>query len=329
MVVLSHTSGNQAANDCEDHMTPTIITPDNHEHWLKLRAEDITSTEVSALFGLSPYATRFELYHVKSGAAEIDFSDNERMAWGRELEAVIARRTSKMLGLHVQHMPEYYRHGTVPRMGSSFDFSITETTGLDISGTVIPTDGPGILECKNVDGLIYRNNWTEFEAPDHIEFQVQHQMEVADVNWCIIAALVGGNELKLIYRERNRKMGEGMCKAVADFWANVDAKVEPPFTDTDANFVISMYQNAGTEAIDLTEDEEARALAIAYKFHAEQAKLHDTGKDAARAGLLMKMGEAGKAMLDGFNISATMVKGGEVSYTRKPYRGWKLTAKKK
>lgn len=309
---------------------PIIITPDSHEHWLQLRAEDITSTEVSGLFGVG-YNTRFELYHVKKGNHEIEFTDSTRMRWGRDLEAVIAQHVSETLGITVAPLKEYIRHATVPRMGSSFDYSICEVgpDGVEINHQQVTPTGPGILECKNVDGLIYRDQWTETEAPEHIEFQVQHQMEVADVDWCILAALVGGNELKLIYRERNRKMGAGMCAAVTQFWADVDSGAEPDFTDADAGFVISMYQNAGVEVIDLTEDDEARALAIAYKHHAAQEKLYATGKQAAHAGLLMKMGEAGKALLNGYNISATMVKATRIEYDRKAYRGWKLTEKKK
>ena len=46
--------------------------------------------------------------------------------------------------------------------GSSFDYEIFEGEYAD-----------WLIECKNVDQWVYRDNWTEEEAPDHIEVQVQ------------------------------------------------------------------------------------------------------------------------------------------------------------
>ena len=40
----------------------------SEQAWLQQRAKDVTSTEVSALFGLSPYMTEFELWHRKANA---------------------------------------------------------------------------------------------------------------------------------------------------------------------------------------------------------------------------------------------------------------------
>ena len=64
-------------------MTRESIIPASEEEWLKLRTLDVTSTESPALFGLSPYMTKFELWHRKKSGEVYTIKDNERMFWGR------------------------------------------------------------------------------------------------------------------------------------------------------------------------------------------------------------------------------------------------------
>ena len=49
----------------ENHMATEVIAFRSEQEWLDLRKKDITSTDVAALFNLSPYKTEFELYHEK------------------------------------------------------------------------------------------------------------------------------------------------------------------------------------------------------------------------------------------------------------------------
>ena len=72
-------------------MDREILVPDNEAQWLEWRKADLTSTEIAALFGASPYTTVYELYHRKAGALPAEaFEVNERMKWGNRLEAAIA-----------------------------------------------------------------------------------------------------------------------------------------------------------------------------------------------------------------------------------------------
>src|SRR3546814_435201 len=98
---------------------PVLIHPESEAHWLSLRAEDVTSTESPALFGLSPYATAFELHHRKTGKLSANFEQNERMIWGRRLERVIASAVGEEQGVKVRRLSAYIRHDTVSRMGAS------------------------------------------------------------------------------------------------------------------------------------------------------------------------------------------------------------------
>jgi len=95
----------------------------SQEEWLQQRAKDVTSTEVSALYGLSPYLTEFELFHNKRDQVVVRLEPNERMKWGNRLEAAIAHGAAEDQGWDISKFNVYMRDMDA-RIGSSFDFQI-------------------------------------------------------------------------------------------------------------------------------------------------------------------------------------------------------------
>ena len=239
-------------------MQPTIIKPESHEAWLELRKQDITSTDCAALFGISPHMSIYELWHQKANGLIAEFNPNERMEWGNILEPVIAQEIAKRERWTVSPLKNYMRLPEL-RIGSSFDFSI---------------DGeqPGILEIKNVDSLIFRDKWTKkedgsYEAPLHIEIQVQHQLLVSGREYAYIGVFVGGNELILIKRTRDEKVISAIKKKIAWFWQTVEDKQEPePDFSKDADTIIRLYGYAEPDKVMMAEDDkELWELANNYK----------------------------------------------------------------
>ena len=307
---------------------PTVIHYTTEAEWLDLKLDDVTSTEVGALFGLSPYLTEFELFHYKSTRTSSDFETNERMKWGKRLESVIAEGIAEDLGLTVRPLKEYMRHSTVKGMGSSFDYAILGHQ-----------DGPGLMEIKNVDSLVYRREWSEDEAPAHIETQVQHQMEVADVNWELIVCFCGGNSPYVIRRERDREVGKVLCQRVNKFWKDVEAgKAPTPDFIKDAEFIISLHQSAGVNVLDA--DEVVAAMLAEYSNLTAEAKSYDELKEAKKAEILLTIGdEYNKVKAGPYTLSCGMTKDtpptlitpdmvGQTYGGRKGYRGFRLTEKK-
>ena len=110
------------------------IIPENKSHWLELRKPDITSTESAMMFGISPYATIYELWHTKKGNMESTFKPNKRTDWGQALEDIIAAKVAKELDISIAPMKQYMRIPEL-KLGSSFDYSIGEDGILEISTT--------------------------------------------------------------------------------------------------------------------------------------------------------------------------------------------------
>lgn len=297
-----------------------VIRCNNDEEWLAERAKDITSTEIAALFDCSPYITEFELWHQKKGSLAQSFNDNARILWGKRLQSSIGHGVAQDQGWEI--MPAdlmYFRTNNKKRIGASLDFIVQNKER-----------GAGVLEVKNVDNFVFRNEWIAgdtAEAPTHIELQVQHQLEVTGLEWACIAALVGGNDLQLIYRERNPQIGALILAKVNQFWQSVKDNVPPsPIFDRDSEAVRELYKYAEpNKQVDLIQDNYLAELCRQYKDAGTQEKLNADRKKALGAEIIAKIGDAEMALANGFKISAGTVEGAPVSYFRKTYRGLRIT----
>lgn len=286
-------------------MTIETIPVTDKEAWLKERTKDVTSTEVSALYGLSPYLTPFELYHQKKDQAIVRIEENERMKWGTRLESAIAHGVAEDMGWDIEPMAVYMRD-TEARMGSSFDFSIKSAA-----------NGPGILEIKNVDWLQYRDKWIDdgegnIEAPEHIELQVQHQMEVACVSWAAIGVLVGGNERKVILRNRDETIGKSIRAKVAEFWATIEAGRAPsPDYSADAEFIIKSLANKADAGLVAQSDAALDELIERYAWLSKSIGEQKDLANATKAQILQRIGTASKVISPLGSISCGEVKKSE------------------
>jgi len=315
-------------------LTRTLQVPPSEQAWLLWRTADITSTEVSALFGLSPYATAFELWHTKAHSMAVEFTDNDRMKWGRRLQNAIAAGIAEDRGWTVRSLPDYGR--VMPlKMGSSFDFEID----VGVPGM----DGRGILEIKKVDSLVYRDNWTETTAPDHIELQVQHQLEVIDREWAAIGVLIGGNETRVLIRKRDREIGAMIRQRVSQFWESV-VLGQPPAPDfsVDADFVSRLYGYAepgkvfdarGVDGVDVSN------LVLEYQDALQAENDAVEVKEICKAKILTAVGDHETILGDGWRVNTAVVADnpgevvteewlGRVVGARKGYRGFRVTKQK-
>jgi putative phage-type endonuclease len=322
-------------------MNRLVITPPNRAAWLALRVEDVTSTESAMLFGLSPYGTAFELWHAKHDGIARDYEATERMEWGSDLEPSIAAALARRYGVIAEPFKDYVRLVDA-RMGASFDWKIVglaqgepDAAQDQVLRAMFLEHGPGLLEIKNVDSLVFRDAWLKedksIEAPGHIDVQVQHQLHVAGLAWACVGVLVGGNRGRILVKLRDETVGQALEARIVQFWETVKTGIAPqPSYPDDAEFVCKLYGHATPgKVFDGRGNEALNALAADYRAAADREKIAKEDKDVAKAKMLEIIGEAEKAMLDAFTISAGMVAPGHVEYDRAGYRNWKLTPKGK
>lgn len=279
-------------------------TPDDHDHWLQLRSKVLTSTEVSALFGLSPYMTEFELWHTKKKEEIVVLDQNERMFWGDRLEYVIAESICEKNEFAGKPLKDFWRSADI-KLGASFDWMIETDEGM------------GLLEIKNVDGLVFRDKWRKDEdgnilAPPHIELQCQAQLAVAQMDFMYIGALVGGNKLEVLKRVRNEKIIDAICKKTQEFWDSIDRN-EPPEIDfeKDADYIFKLFKYAEPKKIlEIDGQKEIYHLATNYKEAADIEKNAISKKKAAKAEILTIINDYEKVKHPDFTISASVSKRG-------------------
>ena len=302
------------------------------QSWLENRLLDVTSTEVSALFGLNPYLTKFELYHRKKDKVVVNIDDNERMAWGRRLEDSIALEFANRNKFKVEQFDVYMRDPD-SRMGSSFDYKI------------VSEEEPMILEIKNVDALAYRKNWIEhdeynIEPPEHIALQLQHQLEITGYNVGYIVALVGGNTMKVVKSKRDPEIGKLLTQKVKNFWEKIQTNTEPnPDYTKDAQYIMKNLCNQADASTILNADPEMDQLIADYIAVNAEYKSLNTTRDAIKAQILSMSQNASKIISKHGTISCAMSKGskgkmvtedmvGTFINARKSYRGFRVNLPK-
>ncbi len=294
------------------------------EAWLARRAEDLTSSDIAALFNVSPYLTKYDLWHRKAQKLIPPFEVTERVKWGNRLEATIAKGIAKDQGWTVRPMKEYIN---VPSLsiGSSFDYAVVDDVGAI----------EAILEIKAVDWLESKNKWLyhedgTVEAPLHIELQLQHQMLVSGVSKGYIGVLIGGNQVQLLERDAIPDYQDVILERAAQFWASVDAN-QPPTPDfpDDLEVIQRIYPFGDPcKAKDVTGDADFRELCEEYAAASRIEKDAIAMKDTAKAKLLMASGDHSKVTCGQWTVSSGMVGETDISYTRKAYRNFRVTQRK-
>jgi putative phage-type endonuclease len=288
-------------------MTRNIISYQTNDEWLRLRKKNINSTESSGLLGLSKYTTAFQIYHDKQSDDITSIEENDRMFWGSQLEWAIAQGAAQKMGWNIVQKKEYIEIPDL-RIGGSFDAMFA--------------DGSALVEVKNVDGLVYRNEWLNDEAPAGIELQLQHQMLVSGINKCYLVALVGGNDLKILERDADVSIQDAILKAVSNFWSLTEAPT-PDFV-ADADYIKSIYNKTDGTVI---ESEDLYELCKKYKAYAQMESEAKEQKDAIKAEILMTIGQAEKVKGSKYSISAGIVRKAEYMVKAQEYRNVRINVK--
>lgn len=287
------------------------------------RATHVGASEVAALFDCSPYLTRFELFHRKSGNISTpDFMadgmpNNERIEAGIRLEPAIIEWACDRWGYQRRETPKHLSNGA--GLGGHPDQLV-----------ICPERGPGLLEVKTADWLVAKK-WGE-EPPLNYLLQNLSYQGLAECAWGDVVVLVGGNQLRRFQYDFRPKLFAEIERRVADFWSAVRANDPPPPDFTRDGDTLAEVLGEPTEAtIDLRHDNAADHLACEYLAVKAEAKAATDRAEAIKCELLLKIGDAGFALLPAHKIGANLTKGtpdkeitaamvGEVIKGRRGYR---------
>lgn len=250
-----------------------IIEVRDDAHWHELRSRHIGGSDVAALFGMSHFSTKWQLWMEKSGKLPPeDLSENKNVQAGKFLEVGIAGWAASKWGMGLQKVTAYHTHETVAGMGATLDYATDEGIPVEIKWSA------------RGHGWHYSDD-TITHAPDNYILQTQHQMACFGGNYAWLVALID-NEPRRMLVPRNDAIITSIEAEVAEFWDSVAAGREPdPDFTADAEAIKRLVGQ--TPISDVTLDAEHAALFDDYLSAVAEAKAAETFASAAKAQLLM------------------------------------------
>lgn len=191
----------------------------NEQDWLAKRQQGIGGSDAAAAIGLHPFKTPYQLYMEKTGkVVPEDLSDNTRIKFGHIMEDVCANMYEQETGRTVRRRRQIFKSKHYPFMQASID--------RDIVGVKRG------LECKNVDRYAFDlGDWGDSgtdEVPEYYHIQCNHYMAVMGYDAWDLAAIIGGNELRIFTIHRDEELIRQLTQLEQQFWNNFIVKKTPP-----------------------------------------------------------------------------------------------------
>ncbi|MYS15064.1 lambda-exonuclease family protein [Streptomyces sp. SID4982] len=259
--------------------------------WHAARAQGIGGSEIAAVLGLSPYESRFSLWHRKQGLIA-PVEESEEMYWGKVHEPGICDRFAKEHpDLPVTTAPTY-THPDRPWQIANPDRHA----------------GPDLLEAKTSRDA---EGWGEEgtnQIPVYYRAQCLHYLDVIGARRCWVAVLIAGSEYREYLVEYDEAEAVFMREAGAAFMASLAAGERPPIDGHSATYQTVRELPDGLDDVDVEIE-----TALRDRFHAAQdAAWAAEDELTACKGLLLDAIDTGRrATCDQQRIATRTVRNGK------------------
>ena len=199
-----------------------VIKCADRAEWLNARVSGIGASEISAVMGVSPWQTSFDLYDKKkAGGAEDDvLANNAAVKAGHFLEDAVARYYEDLSGRHVIKAsagdwiaidPEHpWRRCSPDRT-----FFLSGNGGEK-----------GVLECKTCRRPLDKDN-----LPLHYYCQVQWQLGILGYRIGVLAWLASGLDFDFVEIEFDPEFFAKLAAAADEWWENFQNGIPPKPTN--------------------------------------------------------------------------------------------------
>ncbi len=281
-----------------------------------------------------------------------DEDTNARVRLGKAMEPVIAGEVAFQKGWDLidgldYHQPEEDQtHVVIPDPDDYRIFVHHPDETLPIGCTVDfyvreHEDGPGIIECKNRDYLQWVTSYTDDDASIRDQMQLAHQLAChPEIQWGAIAALVGGNDLK-VYVYKRADLADMITDIEAkwrELFLMVKEKREPILTGGELPYWLAAHDERlgltedalaiGTESIvdDMTFDD----MASEFLDAAERRKHYEKIEKLRKAQIVQHLDEHSRARSNRYQVRASYsnVKGKSLTTADLEKAGGKIVIRK-
>ena len=152
----------------------------SEEDWLDYRRRGIGGSDVSAIFGTSPFRTARDLYYDKLNIASVEDDEGNwvAMEMGHLLEPLVAKIFERKTGYRVYQIKKMFQHPQYPWMLADVDYFVE-----------LPDGTTAILEIKTTNYNARDNWWMNGKetVPVYYESQGRHYMAVTDLDRCFFS----------------------------------------------------------------------------------------------------------------------------------------------
>lgn len=291
---------------------PTVLghfepgTPD----WHAARAAGIGGSEIAAVLGISPYESRFSLWHRKQGLIA-PVEESEEMFWGKEHEPAICRRFAT---LH----PEWFVRGSFTYAAAERPWQIANP-----DRNLWPTDShiddrvpAAVLEAKTArEDRGWGKAGTD-DIPVHYRAQCLWYMDVTGARRCHVAVLIAGSEYREYAVDYDQAEADLMREAAAEFMRTLAAGERP---DIDGHSATYQAIKALPEGQDDIDTEVSTADRDRYFAALDASKAADEEKRAAAGFLLDQIGTGRRAVCERRTVATRTVRDGR-TFSLQPAR---------
>lgn len=280
-------------------MTLQIIPATDRATWLQARTQDVTASEIPALFGLSPWTTALQLWANKSGRGRPQ-GDNLAMKAGRIMEPAVAAAVQEMHpDWQIEKADKYYRLSDL-KIGCTPDyFRVVQREGSNFNDKQP-------IECKFVQMSVFERDWQQGPPLMYI-LQTLVQIHVTGASCGYVACMID-NRAKdaFLYPVPRNEDAWGRIVATVDaFWQDVKGERMPAANyQMDGAILRSLYAPDEKAApLDLSGDNRMPELLAQLDTLKSRVKQDQADIAAIEAEIIAKLQGSTAATLPGYRIT--------------------------
>lgn len=205
--------------------------PTERTQWLEWRRGGLGGSDAGAIAGLDPWRSALAVWLDKRGHLPLQGEETEWQRMGHRLQQPVIEEFEFRTGLYVAGQQLQLEHIKHPWMRATIDGLVGEGSfALQVpewSPDELIQGALGILEIKTAS---WRSpvNWKDGTVPDHVALQIQHNLEVAQLDHAWLVVLLNGQELVIHELERDEAVIAALLELEEDFWARVQENRPPP-----------------------------------------------------------------------------------------------------
>ncbi|MEV0759617.1 lambda-exonuclease family protein [Nocardia sp. NPDC050435] len=194
--------------------------PAGSPEWHAARANGIGGSEIAAVVGLSPWESRYSLWHRKKDRLR-PVTETGPMKWGTLLEPVVFEefRAHHLPAGHTMTTGATYQHKLRTWQIANPDGLIWSPSGELVDGVEIKCPGEDFSEKWPREG--------SDNIPIYYRCQIAWYCSVLGLDSMILRALIGGNDARTYRIRPSTEDLEYLISEGAQFWAELEADVLP------------------------------------------------------------------------------------------------------